>query len=174
MAGVRREFDANPAAEAGPHDVNLFESQRVEKVEIEERKIAHVIDILGNVRPAKTGMIGRDDVELLREQIECGLIIGVAHDAVKEKDRRTSAGSADAHFAAAHIHNGVLCQSFAPKFSRAERFRYSFQTCQSGEPRAHSHAQITSFRRGIRRQLRRRAFMDDNALAHNENDVSVS
>ena len=71
-----------------PTIMHLAESQRVERIEIEERQIGDVVEPVGRVGFAEARMVGRHHIEALRERLERRLRAGEAPRPVQEQERR--------------------------------------------------------------------------------------
>ena len=64
--------------------VRAAQAKRLQRIEIEQRQIADVVDAIGNIGVAESGMIGSDDIEAFRKRNENRLLAGELLRAVQE------------------------------------------------------------------------------------------
>src|SRR5262249_60797427 len=98
----RREFHGDPAAETHTTEIDLFEPQRVKQIEIVERHVLDVGDLIEATAFGKPRMRRCKHFELLRPLFEEWEPDRLAQRAMQAKERRPFAGVPHLRWLAGH------------------------------------------------------------------------
>ena len=88
LGGLGHHFRRDPATHGAGDDIDLGEAHLVHQLQIDMGDVVHMVDPVGQLRAAKTGMGGRDDAAMGGQQRHIGIFRIEASARVQKEQRR--------------------------------------------------------------------------------------